>query len=172
MSIEKGGPSPEEMGLKPEDSTASDTENRAEGEEKSHDASWVRPEVLEELGEMERVAKTFYPDANQEGVLEQLQKAITNASPEELSDEKWTELGNSDSWSKVRPGFLEDAERIGEEYEKDFKGILAGFREGLPMQMPVILKSPDGQTHLISGNTRLATARALGVRPMVLIVEL
>ena len=40
------------------------------------------------------------------------------------------------------------------------------------VEMPLILKDKNGQSHLVSGNTRLMICRALGITPRVIIGKL
>lgn len=139
---------------------------------------WVKPQPEEELGELQRVAETLYATEKNEEIINKLQAAIAGAASQELSDEAWAELENNQAWSHVRAGFLDDAETVVKEneaksgYKKNFPAIVSGFKEGEPMEMPVVLKLPNGKNYLISGNTRLMVARAFGIRPKVLVVEL
>ncbi len=139
---------------------------------------WVKPVLEGEFGEYERVATTFYKSRDQTEVIQRIHDAIASANPVEISDEEFENLDNSQAWSEIRPGFLEDTEKVIKKnyeeqgFKKDLPGIIAGFKEGRPMQLPVALKFPDGSNHLISGNTRLLVARAFGIRPKILILDL
>ena len=142
------------------------------------DVTWVQPDFEKEFGEYERIANTFFKNLGKKEILHKIHETIASATPAELSDEEFEALENSQAWHGVRPGFLEDVEKVIKENieqggsAKDMPGIIAGFKEGQPMQMPVALTLPNGKNHLVSGNTRLLVARALGIRPRILLIDL
>jgi GNAT superfamily N-acetyltransferase len=55
--------------------------------------------------------------------------------------------------------------------QMDFQRIVRGLQSGEAIPAPIILKMPSGKYHRLSGGTRLAAARSLGIRPTVLLAE-
>lgn len=147
-------------------------------EERKINPDWIRPDLQEERGEIERVIVEFLKkEPNAENV-SAVVSALESAPVVDLSDEEWELLENTDSHlDNVRPGHIEDAEKINNIYNlelppenrRDFKKTLAGFLNGSKMKMPTILRDKTGKLHLVSGNTRLMISRALSVRPKVII---
>lgn len=142
--------------------------------------NWVLPNLQNEKGEIERIIKDFLLEEPSEENIKRV-LAIFETSPlVELSDEEWEALENTDSFHNVRQNHTEDAERITEEYnqellpenKRNYKNILDGFIQGNEMEAPIIIKNKEGKLHLVSGNTRLMVARALGVRPKVMIGQI
>ncbi len=138
---------------------------------------WTRPDFQKEMGELERVLQDFIgKEPNTQNLVHVLE--ILNNSPViELSDTDWEQLENTDSFHNVGLGQIEEARKICEGYNKEleeenkrnFEALLEGFQQGNKMQCPIILKNSEGKMHLMSGNTRLMIARALGIRPKVII---
>jgi len=138
---------------------------------------WIRPDLQEEIGEIERVIVTFLERElsleNTNAVISALESALVV----DLSDEEWNLLENTDSHlGNIRPGHIEDAEenteaklKLHPENPHDFKNILSGFINGSKMKTPMILRNKTGRLHLISGDTRLMICQALSVRPRVVI---
>lgn len=142
--------------------------------------NWIRPNLFEEKGEVERTVKEFLGMEPTEENIKIIMDAIESAPVVDFSDQEWELLENTDSFSNVRPGHLEDAEKIVEEYnlkltpenKRDFKNILNGFQNGGKMKVPTILRDMTGKLHLVSGNTRLMISRALNIRPKVVVGKL
>lgn len=140
---------------------------------------WVRPDLKKEKGEIERVIRKFLGKEIIEENIEAVEKVLETAPIVELSDADWAMLENTESFHEIGPGQLAEVERVVDMYnqdlapenKRDFKKLLVGFQPGNRMQTPTILKY-QGKLHLISGNTRLMIARALNVRPKVIIGEI
>jgi len=56
-------------------------------------------------------------------------------------------------------------------YPRDVDRIVDGFKKGVALPYPIILKRADGSMRVLSGNTRLDVAFILGYTPKVLMVE-
>lgn len=95
--------------------------------------------------------------------------AAQAASLVPLDDESWAKLENTWSWDV---GDLATAKQYGEEHGRDMDRLIRGFESGAPIPAPIVVIKPDGKKTLIAGNNRLSVARALGVRPKVLLVDL
>ncbi len=139
-------------------------------------SNWTEPDLEKEKGELKRVARDFLGD---ESLTQELKETLIGTPPTELSESDWESLENTDSFHNVRFGSLHDAREITEQYnalldkdsKRDFEALLDGFIEGKAMECPTIVKKGN-KLHLISGNTRLMIARALGIKPRVVIAEL
>jgi hypothetical protein len=138
---------------------------------------WIRPDFHNERGELERVVRDFLTkDPTPQNIAEVIE-VLNRAQVIQLSDVDWELLENTDSFHNISAGQIEEARRkceryneeLEEENKRDFEAILNGFRQGNKMECPLILQNSDGKLHLVSGNTRLMIARALGIRPEVII---
>lgn len=127
---------------------------------------FVLPDIEKERGEFERVAQVFNLDcdtlmflAKEEGKLQRLDAAT------------WDVLDNTDSKDIQRDDW-KTVQKYSEsqEHPRDWRGPKKEIEEGVALKAPIIFKY-NGKYHLVSGNTRLMVARALGVTPQVLIFE-
>ncbi len=140
---------------------------------------WVSPNIESERGEIERVTKQFLRLEPTDENIQQVLESLRAAEMVELSDAQWEKLDNTDSFHKVRPGHVEDAKAITEHYnqtlephnQRDFDTLLSVFETAKAIKAPLILRNKGGQTHLVSGNTRLMIARALNIRPKVALAD-
>jgi hypothetical protein len=140
---------------------------------------WIRPNIEKERGEIKRVVSDFLSQEPNAENIETVIQLLENSPLTELSDEEWAMLENTDSFHNVSAGDIAGAERINEEYnqellpenKRDFASLLEAFQNGNNMEAPTILKA-NGVLHLVSGNTRLMIARALNIRPKVIIGEI
>mgnify|MGYP001575846363 CR=1 FL=1 len=138
---------------------------------------WVRPHIESETGEIERVATIISGSDNQQSphykeTFLEIIHAIAKAHLEELPDDTWSALENTDSYHEVRPGHIEDVQKLAEKYNKDWRLLLDAIQHNTPIQAPIILIKEDGVPYLVAGNTRLAIARALEARVKALISHL
>ena len=88
-----------------------------------------------------------------------------------LSEDVWGRLENTEShefdkdeWRIVKE-VSEAQERV-----RDWQKFKTLEEKGVPIDAPIILKCGDTY-HLVSGNTRLMVAHALGITPKVLLFE-
>lgn len=125
-----------------------------------------------ERGEIERVSQIFGGNNKKQFVEKFIEKAksvtVTN-----LSEDDWSHLENTDSydisdgdWETVRYHSVEG----NPDRPRDWESIKKQF-ENEHIVPPMILKMGD-TLHLMSGNTRLMVARALGRVPKVAIVDM
>ncbi len=141
---------------------------------------WVRPDFQKEKGELERVTRDFLLREPNTQNIRQVVEALKGSPTIEFSDTDWEQLENTDSFHNVGLGQIEEArkicngynEELEEENKRNFDVLLEGFHQGNKMECPVILKNSEGKMHLVSGNTRLMIARALGIRPRVIIGDI
>lgn len=139
--------------------------------------NWVRPNIQSEMGEIERVVKMIsgsddHRDHHYHEVLQEIIQAMDMARLEELTDEMWGILENTDSYHDVRPGHIEDVQKLARNYNRDWRPLLDAIQHNTPIQAPIILIQEGGIPHLVAGNTRLMIARALGAKVYTLIARL
>lgn len=127
---------------------------------------WVKPDIEKETGEIERVSEVFSPD-NKIAFQERVKQSLAQAELVDLDEAAWNLLENTDS-TQIAEGDFDQVERFALEYGRDDKALLMAMRGQVPMEAPMILRT-GATLHLISGNTRLMLARALGQTPKVLI---
>lgn len=126
--------------------------------------SFIFPHIQEERGEFERAGKEFELDpevlmflAEEEGVMCQ------------LSSEIWERLENTDSYGIKKDDWTEVGVHA-REGDRDWVTLKEKITKGETLDAPIIFKYGE-RYHLISGNTRLMVARALGLTPAVFIFE-
>jgi len=125
--------------------------------------NWVKPELSDEIGELERVS-------SEEGLnLELLKSSFASADPVALTEEDWYRLENTDSYDVKS---LTQANGLANINDRDISSILKGLKSDSPMKMPVILERSDGSITLVGGNTRLMASRASGITPTVLWISI
>lgn len=130
---------------------------------------WKRPDLLAEKGELIRVAKEFAPERDPIAFAQEMYKVFRETDLRDLSDEEWAVLENSDSW-QIQPEDFETVAALAEKYGRDWEKFKRSLEEGAPIPAPTIVKFGD-RLHKVGGNTRLMVARAMGIRPKVLIAE-
>lgn len=120
--------------------------------------NWITPSLLEEMGEFERVAELYSVP------LSSLVSLFTSGTMEDMDDETWNELGNTDSQEPIE---LEAVFQLAAGLGRNAHVLVEAFRAGKPMKAPVVLFLANGEKHLVSGNTRLLVCRATGIRPRI-----
>lgn len=120
--------------------------------------TWTKPTLESNIKELLNIAQkeTISYDSLKRsfkhGVLRPLEKKI------------WNHLENTDSL-QVRT--LEDAIALAKAYGKNYRSIKNAFETEGSLPAPVVLETNDHSLILISGNIRLAFARAFYVKPLV-----
>jgi len=56
--------------------------------------------------------------------------------------------------------------------EDTVEAIYQAFRDNKPMKMPFIIKFPNGDLRIMSGNTRTDIAQQLGITPKAVLIEI
>jgi len=86
-----------------------------------------------------------------------------------LGEDLWSKLDNSDSF-KIKN--LEQAVKISDQNDKNWKSILEAIKEEKQLPLPMVLNWADDKYYLVAGNTRLMIYKALGLTPVVLMAKL
>lgn len=139
------------------------------------EAMFIFPNVRRERGEIERVAQTYRPLHPTSFVQDFLEKA-QQASLVNLSEEMWSLLDNTDSFDIPINGWEQVAAHIDHTNHetgatRDWEDLKIKMEQGKELDAPIILKQVNDM-HVVSGNTRLMVARALGKVPKVLLVDM
>jgi hypothetical protein len=116
--------------------------------------------VATEEEEIERTAEEFnipIPD---------VRYAFQAGSMVILTDDIWSKLENSDSYSV---NSLEDAIKLATKYGKNWKPTLAAIKADKTIDPPMVLNYDKDKYYLVGGNTRLMFYKALDKTPKVLI---
>lgn len=137
--------------------------------------NFVFPDAEEQRGEIGRVAEKFSPDNPYPFAL-RLYESIRTGTLMEMNEVMWQSLDNTDSnhlsegdWDTLDNLIAEKNSNTGS--NRDWKYLRQKIEQGKELYAPIVLKYGD-KLHLVSGNTRLMVARALGVTPVVLLVEI
>lgn len=125
---------------------------------------FVHPDTQKEKDELERVEREFGIDSSV------LIFAARDGVFTELSDGVWDTLENTDS-NRFVEGDWEEVKRLSEKYERDWEDLRQKLEAGTPLDAPIIMQFGD-RYHLVSGNTRLMVARAMGLRPKAYIFKI
>ena len=133
---------------------------------------FVFPSFKHEEGEIERVQAHF--QINTENFVQKFLERALQEKLVKLTDDVWDTLENTDSNpSNLARG---DWDAVAEhcnahEVKRDWQSLKTKMQGGIQLDAPVIARR-GRVLHLLSGNTRLMIARALGKRPEVLIVDI
>ena len=122
--------------------------------------TWRKPDLVEEREEIERTAEILQVPA------ERIVEAARAARMVFLPDALWVEMANTDSWETDT---IEKAIELARMYDKNVRDVLLGM--GGSMAAPLVVMT-EGGPMLVGGNTRLMSFHGLGVRPMVLLVDI
>lgn len=130
-----------------------------------HQPNFIFPNIHREIGEIQRVSKTFGKDDSFTA------RFIDSAQVTALTDLNsgiWESLENTDSFN-IEKGDWNAVEHNASQVNRDWKDLKHKFEQGQSIDAPIIFKG-EGY-HLVSGNTRLMVSRAAGITPQVLVVE-
>jgi hypothetical protein len=126
--------------------------------------------IDDEIEEIERTVEDLSRNHGVDTSVEDVVKAFRNGIEIEIPFEVWRKLENTHS-NEIKMGEMDKVRKIAKEFNKTNPTKLAKALLGGDYHRPMILKFGD-RYYLVAGNTRLSTAAALGMTPMVLIGEL
>jgi hypothetical protein len=125
--------------------------------------------INDEIEEIERTVE----DLSRKGIetsVDDVVNAFRNGVEIEIPFEVWGKLENTHS-NQIKMGEMDKVKKIAKEFDKTNPMKLAKNLKSGVYDRPMILKFGD-RYYLVAGNTRLSTAAALGMTPMVLIGEI
>lgn len=123
------------------------------------------------VGEIERVAE-FIGEPKETFVPRFLRATLPRENKAhfvELNEDIWSQLQNTESHTVAKGEWGNVRDILGT--KRDWEGYRRKMESGDRIDAPIIAKLSN-EYHLVSGNTRLMVARALGIVPKVLIVDL
>jgi len=123
-----------------------------------------------EMDEFQRVVQDLSRDEGVDISVIDVIRAFRNAEETLLPAEVWGKLENTES-NQIKKGEMDKVKEIAKRYRKSNPIKLAKKLIRGEYDRPLILKFGD-RYHLVAGNTRLSTAAALGMTPIVLIGEI
>lgn len=123
-----------------------------------------------EMDEFQRVVQDLSRDEGIDISVIDVIRAFRNAEETLLPAEVWGKLENTES-NQIKKGEMDKVKEIAKRYRKSNPIKLAKKLIRGEYDRPLILKFGD-RYHLVAGNTRLSTAAALGMTPIVLIGEI
>ena len=130
----------------------------------------IKPDIEGEMDEFQRLSQDLRRDEKIDISVEELVRSFKGLKEQTLTDDVWPKLENTES-NEIEKGDIEAVNDIAKMYNKtNPKKLIKAIKSG-DYHRPLILKISDRYI-LIAGNTRLCTAAAIGVNPMVFIGEI
>jgi hypothetical protein len=123
-----------------------------------------------EIDELQRVSQHLSREENIEISVDDLFNKFLKSQEEKLSNKVWEKLENTES-NTIKKGDIKKVKGIAKKYDKTSPDKLKDSLMSGDYNRPLIVKFND-RYHLVAGNTRLSTAAAIGMNPMVHIVEI
>ena len=132
----------------------------------------MKPQFIEkEKNELERVVQDLRRDESIKISYNEVYDAFLNAKEVKLTDDIWNVLENTES-NEIEVGDMKSVEKIAHMYHKTNPTILAKAIKSGDYDRPMILNYEGDRYVLVAGNTRLCTAKALGINPKVYIATM
>ena len=132
------------------------------------------PNIKNELGEVRRIAIELFP-LNEKFSVKSFIEEVKKSKLVPLKENLWAQLENTDSYG-ISLGCWDDVKYHAvdgnPEHPRDWQGLKRLMEAKGSLEAPIILKYAENKYHLVSGNTRLMVARALGVSPQILLVDM
>ncbi len=134
--------------------------------------TWEAPRLVEnELGEITRAAQHFANGPQEQAdIALRIYDALSQGNLEDLQDDIWEHLENTDSYDIV-PGDFAKVREMCLQNNRNFDVHVKRLVSGQPIPSPTIAVY-NNVPHKVGGNTRLMFARALGIRPKVIVARI
>jgi hypothetical protein len=126
--------------------------------------------IDDEIEEIERTVEDLSRNYGIDTSVKDIVKAFRDGVETEIPAEVWGKLENTHS-NQIKMGEMDKVKKIAKEFDKTSPIKLSKALKSGVYDRPMILKFDD-RYYLVAGNTRLSTAAALGMTPIVLIGEL
>lgn len=135
--------------------------------------NWTKGPIENEGGEFRRVLETFYDrdklEEQKDRFYSFIKESYASSELVELEDAIWSKLENTDAHD-IGSGDFQKIEELVDD-RRDWQLIKNNFTDNKEVEVPIIAYLPNGTYHLVSGNTRLCVARALNIKPKVILIE-
>ena len=129
----------------------------------------ISPNIKGEMEEIERATQDLNRYHQFNVSVRDMVEAFEESKPIPLHPEIWNHLENTES-NQIEAGDFKSVFRIADIYDKSNPIKLARKLRDGSYKYPLIVRFED-RYHLVAGNTRLSTAAALGITPMVFIAD-
>ena len=123
-----------------------------------------------EIEEIERVSQDLSRNKGINIAVEMIVEAFKKAKEEVIPDQVWAELENTES-NQIKVGQWDLVYKVANAYNKSNPEKLKAKFESGEYKRPMILEL-NGIYTLVAGNTRLCTAAAMGIKPLVFIAKI
>lgn len=132
-------------------------------------SQFIFPDIRRESEEIERVGQLFFRAEKIDFYLSFVER-VQNQPLVKLDDDLWARLENTDSFD-IEVGDWNRVADLAEQQNRDWCQLRSKLETGVALDAPLIMKV-DETVHLVSGNTRLMVARAAGICPQVVLVDM
>ena len=134
--------------------------------------NFVFPDIKKEEGEIERVAETVFGGADPTRFFEEFEKRARKTQLSSLTQTEWAELENT-GWHFITLGDWDKVAELSAECEpnRDWQDLRNKMQSRKELDAPIVVRKGN-LLHKVGGNTRLMVAKALGVNPKVLVVDM
>jgi hypothetical protein len=127
--------------------------------------------IANEIDELQRVVQDLKRNEDLEISLGKLVTAFSKSKEVELSDDIWDNLENTES-NEITKGDIDSVRSLAKKYGKTNPDVLVKALKSDEYHRPLIVKFDGDRYHLVAGNTRLCTAKAMGMTPNVFIADM
>ncbi len=124
----------------------------------------------DEMHELKRTVQDLSRNEGLDLTVDEVLNAFIRAKEVSIPKDVWEKLENTES-NTFRKGEIKKVVDMANKYDKTNPLELKKILKSGDYRRPMILKFGD-RYHLVSGNTRLSTAAAMGIIPQVLIAEI
>jgi hypothetical protein len=137
---------------------------------KRYNINESRKDIKREQDDIERSVQDLNRHHNFNVSYDDIVKEIKKSPPKQITDEVWGELQNTES-NQIQFGDFNTVFNLSNKYNKSNPLKLKKKIEDNEYKYPIIVRFND-QYHLVSGNTRLCTAAAMGEYLDVIIADI
>lgn len=127
--------------------------------------------IADEIEELQRVVQDLKRKEDFDISLGKLVTAFSKSKEVKLTNDIWDNLENTES-NNIEKGQMNSVKKIAKRYGKTDPETLAKALESGEYHRPLIVKFDNDRYHLVAGNTRLCTAKAMGITPKVFIADM
>ena len=127
--------------------------------------------IANEIDELQRVVQDLKRNEDLDISLGKLVTAFSKSKEVELSDDIWDNLENTES-NEITKGDIDSVRGLAKKYGKTNPDILVKALKSNEYHIPLIVKFDGDRYHLVAGNTRLCTAKSMGMTPKVFIADM
>jgi hypothetical protein len=127
--------------------------------------------IANEIDELQRVVQDLKRNEDLDISLGKLVNAFSKSKEVRLSKDIWNNLENSES-PEIIKGDIDSVKKLAKKYGKTNPDVLVKALKSGEYHRPLIVKFDGDRYHLVAGNTRLCTAKAMGITPNVFIADI